>query len=64
MKKYDSFKECIIVTPHDKFSQIFTTDWRFKDIESWMIDTYCIDKSSILSISISNVTIYKNVKNV
>lgn len=62
MKKYDSFKECIITTPTDEYAQMFTNDWTFKDIESWMLDTYCIEKDSILTMRISNVTIYKTTK--
>lgn len=62
MKKYDSYKECVICTPTDDFTQLFTHEWTFKDIESWMLDTFCIDKESILSMRISNVTIYKNSK--
>lgn len=63
MKRYDSYKECVITTPTDEFTQIFSTDWTFSDIESWMLDTYCIEKDSILSLRISNVTLYKLKKN-
>lgn len=62
MKKYDTYKECFILTHTSEFSNFFTSDWTFRDIESWMLDTYCIDKDSIIELRMSNVTRYKNSK--
>jgi hypothetical protein len=63
LKKYDSYKSCVIRTASDEFQQIFTNDWSFTDIRQWMLDTYCIDENSIIEIQISSVTLYKLPKN-
>lgn len=60
MKKYDSYKECVIHTDDCEYKQLFTNDWTFKDIEYWMLDTYCIEKEDISYFGISNVTLYKH----
>lgn len=62
IKRYDSYKTCSVVTPNDYYLQKFTTDWTFADIRTWMLDTYCIDESSIVEITMSSVTEYKNEK--
>ena len=59
LKKYDSYKLCLIKTPHDEFKQVFSNEWSFTDIRRWMLDTYCIDEDSICEIHISSVTLYK-----
>lgn len=63
LKKYDSYKSCVISTAHDEFEQMFTNDWSFTDIRKWMLDTYCIDEDSICEIRISSITLYKIPKN-
>lgn len=61
-KRYDSFKSCLIRTANDEYLQKFTNDWTFTEIRSWMLDTYCIEESSIVELEMSSVTIYKNEK--
>lgn len=58
-KLYDSFKQCVVTTHVDVFTQVFTNDWSYGDIESWMLDTYCIEPGSIVSIEISSIKRYK-----
>lgn len=59
MKKFDSFKECIINTPTKQFADNFSSDWSYKEILSYMLESYPIDKESITSVKMSNVTLYK-----
>lgn len=61
-KKYDTYKECTIRTSLNEYIQIFTSDWTFSDIRAWMLDTYCIDETSIVEICLSSVTKYKYAK--
>lgn len=62
LKKYVTQKFCTIKTPHDVYQECFTSDWSFSDMRSWMIDTYCIDESSIVEIQHSSITYYKRPK--
>lgn len=59
MKKYDSYKECVIDTVDNQFTQFFTDDWSYRDIEFYMFDQYDINRDSVLDIRISSVKRYK-----
>lgn len=63
MKKFKSFKECVIVTRNGlTFTQYFNSDWTYQLIESYMLENCQIDKSLITELRISSITIYKNSK--
>lgn len=58
-KLYDSYKMCTVTTVDSEFTQLFDISWSYGDIESWMLDTYCISVDSVVTIQISSVKSYK-----
>lgn len=59
MKKFDSYKKCVIQTSDCEVFNMFDNSWSFSAIKDWMLDTYSLSLDDIVSIQISSVTIYK-----
>lgn len=58
-RAYDSLIEFVIVLPHDEVTMVFSNDWKFKEMLSWMLDNFSIKEDEIVEIRNSYIKRYK-----
>lgn len=58
-RAYDSLIEFVIVLPHDEVTMVFSNDWKFKEMLSWMLDNFSINENDIVEIRNSYIKRYK-----
>lgn len=58
-RAYDSLIEFVIVLPNNEVTMVFSNDWKFKEMLSWMLDNFSINEDDIVEIRNSYIKRYK-----
>lgn len=58
-RAFETHLEFKVITSWQEFGNVFSTDWKYKDMLSFMIDTYSIDEDDIIEVHQTFVKSYR-----